>query len=123
MSPTMREEVIERFQDLVNSPVRIGVSEFARSKVWRDQLPQMGCFEVVDRNGVIGYMMDTDYALALNDKINELERQVEQAQIDAMFKARADRVDVKSGEDLKQEALAYFDENADALMGIIDDDQ
>lgn len=122
MSPELLEEKVERFQDVVTSTERVGVSEFARSKEWRDRLPQAGCFEVVDRNGVVGYMLDSQYAKALSAHIIDLETALERAQIAAMLQARKGRTDLKSGEELTSAALACFDERADELAGIIDGD-
>jgi len=116
------DEQVERFQNMVGSTERVGVSEFARSRSWRDRLSDVGCFEVVDRSGVVGYMLAPEYASALSARIAELEEQGERAEIAAMFMARGDRAENKTGGDLKSAALAYFDDNADALMGIVNGD-
>ena len=122
MALATMDEKIRAVQDMVGSSERVGVSEFARSKDWRDKLPVVGCLEVVDRNGVIGYMVAPDYAEALSAKITTLEEQLERAQIAAMFKERAGRSDLASGDALKNAALNYFDDNADGLQEIIDGD-
>ena len=123
MSPALVEERVDRFQGMLVPIERVGVSEFARSKDWRDRLPLDGCFEVVDRTGVVGYMLDPSYARALNDRILDLESQLERSQIAAMFKARAGRVNVKTGDELACDALSYFDAHAGELAGILDDSQ
>lgn len=123
MSPALLEdEKVERFQDIVNPTERIGVSEFARSRTWRDRLPQTGCLEVVDRGGVVGYMLDPSYARAISAHVADLEMALERAQIAAMLHAREDRSDAKSGTELREAALAAFDRRADELAGIIDGD-
>ncbi|MGN0261655.1 MAG: hypothetical protein ACI4B9_02225 [Eggerthellaceae bacterium] len=122
MSPVALEQKVEKFQDMMDSTERVGVTEFARSKEWRERLPIAGCFEVVDRGGVIGYMLAPDYAEAISRRIAQLEAQTEQLQIAQMFKAREDRVDMKTGDDLKDSALAYFDEHAAELREVIDGD-
>lgn len=122
MSSMALEEKVGRFHTMVESTEQVGVSEFARSRAWRDRLPKTGCFEVVDRNGVVGYMLAPDYAEALSERITELEEQVERAQISAMFSAREGRDDVKTGLALKESALAYLDEHADELMEIVNGD-
>ncbi len=123
MSSALVEERVDRFQGMLASAERVGVSEFARSKDWRDRLPIDGCFEVIDRAGIVGYMLDPAYARALNDKILDLESQLERSQIAAMFQTRANRVDVKTGDGLTGDALSYFDAHADELTGIIDGGQ
>lgn len=122
MSPVALEQKVEKFQDMMGATERVGVTEFARSKEWRKRLPVAGCFEVVDRGGVVGYMLAPDYAEAISERIAQLEMQAEQLQIAQMFKAREDRVDMKTGDDLKESALSYFDENAARLREIIDGD-
>lgn len=122
MSPAVVEGRVGKFQGMVDSGVRVGVSEFARSKSWREQLPAVGCFEVVDRGGVVGYMLAPEYARAVSDRLVELEEQAEQAQIAAMFNARRDYTDIKTGKDLAASSLEYFDKNIDALLEIVDGD-
>lgn len=122
MSFAVADNMVERFQDAISSVERIGVSEFARSKSWREKLPTAGCFEVTDRNGVVGYMLAPEYAKAINVKMLELEAQAEKAQIDAMFAARADYDEIKEGQELVTAALNYFDENIEELLGAVDGD-
>lgn len=123
MSPAVIESKIEKFQSVIGAGERVGVSEFARSKSWRSKLSESGCFEVVDRGGsVVGYVLAPDYATALNERLTDLEEQVEKAQIAAMFEARSDYTDIETGEKLKTEALGYFDKNIDALMEIANGD-
>lgn len=123
MSPMVAAEKVEKFRGMVVAPERVGVSEFARSKSWREKLLSVGCFEVVDRSGVVGYMIAPDYAEALNDRLAELEERLERAQVAAIFEARNDRMHVEMGADLKTDALTYFEENADALLEIVHDGQ
>lgn len=113
---------VDKFKNMVGSTKRIGVSELARSKSWRDTLPERGCFEVVDRSGVVGYMLAPDYAEALSEKLTELEEQIEKNQIAAMFKARKDRTNIKTGSELKHDALTYFDNASGRLAKIINGD-
>ena len=120
METNATEERIDRFQNMMGNAERMGVSEFARSKTWRDRLPATGCFEVVDRGGVVGYMLAPDLATALNARIWQLEEQLEQAQIAAMFSARADRTNIMGGEALQDEAVSYLDAHADAIMQLVE---
>lgn len=122
MSPAVLDEKIGRFQNMVDHTEQVGVSEFARSKEWRDRLPVIGCFKVTDRSGVIGYMISPDYAETISAKITDLEKQAEEAQISAMFEARNQRDEMLSGSALKSGALSYLDEHGDALARILDED-
>ena len=120
MLPTLlEEEKVERFQDIVDPAERVGVSEFARSRTWRDRLPQTGCLEVVDRGGVVGYMLD---ARAISAHVADLEAALERAQIAAMLHAREGRSDAKSGAELREAALSSCDRRADELTRIINGD-
>ena len=120
MSPATITEKVSRFQNTVSSTTRIGVSEFARSREWREQLPQIGCLEVVDRNGVVGYLLSPDFAQALSAHITELEEQDERAAIAAMIEARKNRTEFATGEALKNDALAYLDEHLTEMQGAVD---
>lgn len=120
MSPAAIEEKVGTFQSVVNSANRISISEFARSREWREQLPELGCLEVVDRNGVVGYMLAPDYAQAMSARITELEKQEERAAIAAMLDARRDRTEFAAGEELEKGALAYLDEHLDEMTEAVD---
>ena len=122
MSSTTLDPKVTKFQNMMSTTERLGVSDFARSKSWRERLPETGCFQVVDRTGVVGYLLAPDYAQALNDHIAQLEEQAERAQIAAMFAAREDRTDLKSGQELQQAALDYLDRHCDALEQAIHGD-
>lgn len=119
MSTIAADKMVERFQDAIDPIERIGVSEFARCKTWRDRLPDIGCFQITDRNGVVGYVLAPEYAEAINEKMIELEEQAERAQIEAMFEARAGYTNVLEGKELKTAALDYFDKHADELLEVV----
>ena len=121
MSSAAIEEKVDTFQNVVNSGNRIGVSEFARSREWREQLPELGCLEVVDRNGVVGYMLAPDYAQAMSAHITELEEQEERAAIAAMLDARRDRTEPAAGEELRRGALAHLSEHFDEMAESVDE--
>lgn len=119
MSPALLEERVERFQDMIASTERVGVSDFSRSKAWRDRLPQMGCFEVVDRADTVGYMLSPAYAKAIGERLADLEEQLERAQIAAMFKAREGYTNVLSGADLEAAVSRAFDDRIDGLLEVV----
>lgn len=121
MSPALLEERVEKFQDMIASPARVGVSDFSRSKAWRERLPEMGCFEVVDRADTVGYMLSPAYAEAIGERLADLEEQLERAQIAAMFKAREGYTDFRSGADLAEAAMRSFNERIDDLMAVVHD--
>lgn len=122
MTPVATDERIQKFQDMVNAPVRIGVSEFARSNRWRERLPETGCIEVVDRNGTVGYMLAPSFATAVSERIAELEDELENAHVKMLFDTRAHDSRPVFCEELKRGSLAYFDEHADAIREFLDAD-
>ena len=122
MSPAAIEEKVSAFQSAVNPTNRIGVSEFARSREWREQLPEVGCLEVVDRNGVVGYLLAPDYAQALSARISELEEREEQASIAAMFRTRERCSNLETGEELRKSVRSRAAERAEELAAIVNGD-
>lgn len=64
-------------------------------------------------------MLAPDFAAALNEKLAQPEEEAEESQIAAMFEARENYTDVRTGDLLKAGALGYFDDNADALVARI----
>jgi hypothetical protein len=119
MTTALKQQKVDTFMSAVNAPQRIGVSEFARSKNWRTELPHVGCFEMVDRNGLVGYLLDPSYAEALNARILELEEELEQATLAAIFATRTEENEYTTGNDLLEKARSYFDSHEDEIKEAI----
>ena len=122
MSSAAIEEKVSAFQSAVKPVNRIGVSEFARSREWREQLPEVGCLEVVDRNGVVGYMLAPDYARALSERITELEEREERVSIAAMFRTREGCSNLETGDELRKSVRSRAAERAEELAAIVNGD-
>ena len=118
MSPSTIDAKIEEFKAVANKGSRMGVSEFSRSKLWRKTLTEIGCFEVVERGEVVGYMLAPEFASAISDRLTSLEEQLEQLQISAMFSSRVEYAAVSSGEELVSAVDDVLDARLDSLMGI-----
>lgn len=120
MTPSLLEDKIHAFKTTVRGSRRIGVSELARSKEWRDELDSDGCLEVVDRTETVGYVMDASYANALASYIDDLERELEQAHVRELFELRRQASQPLSGAGLAAAALAEFDQNEPAIREFLD---
>ena len=92
----------------LGSVKRYGVTEIARSKEWRANLPQEGCIEIVDHADTVGYILSPEYAAELAETTRRLEEQVERASVEAMFAARETYTDLKSGHELADAATALL---------------
>lgn len=119
MSPESAMEKVWKFQTMVGSTRRVGVSELAKTKAWRNELKEDGCFEVVDRGGLVGYMLSPDCATAMSERIDQLEMRLEQLQIEAMFKTRKCCSNAKTAPSLSVGAIEYFDKSIDDMLELI----
>ena len=90
MSPLAEEEKAHQFCGMAAGGQRVGISEFARGKTWRNLLAEAGCVEVTDRAGTIGLLLTPDYAEDVSAYIAQLESELEQAYVRALFEMRAD---------------------------------
>ncbi|MFR5093197.1 MAG: hypothetical protein ACLTDR_15495 [Adlercreutzia equolifaciens] len=79
MSPLAQEEKAHQFCGMAAGGQRVGISEFARGKTWRNLLAEAGCVEVTDRAGTIGLLLTPDYAEDVSAYIAQLESELEQA--------------------------------------------
>lgn len=123
MTPSLLEKKVHTFKSTVGSGRRIGVSELARSKEWRDELGSDGCLEVVDRTETVGYVMDASYADALVAYIDSLEHELEQAHIRELFALRRQASQPLSGAELTAAALAELDRREPAIREFLDGDR
>ena len=123
MTPSLLEKKVHTFKSTVGSGRRIGVSELARSKEWRDELGSEGCLEVVDRTETVGYVMDASYADALVSYIDSLEHELEQAHIRELFALRRQASQPLSGAELTAAALAELDRHEPAIREFLDGDR
>lgn len=120
MPPLTKEQKAQQFCDMTTSTRRIGISEFARSKTWRDVLDESGCIEVTDRAESIGFLMTPDYAEELSMYIAELESELEQAYIRTLFELRSDYSEPLEGSALAAAALTEFNIREDKIREFLD---
>lgn len=120
MSPLAQEEKAHQFCGMAAGGQRVGISEFARGKTWRSLLAEAGCVEVTDRAGTIGLLLTPDYAEDVSAYIAQLESELEQAYVRALFEMRADYSEPVGGAKLAKAALAEFDAREDKIRGFLD---
>lgn len=123
MAPT---EVLERIDSLKKASRPIGhitVTDLARSKEWRKELPKVGVMEITDRGETAGWLVSEKDIEAIVYAVIELERELEEASLTAMFHARPhdDLADWKSGSELKTEALQYLEEHGEGIKETLDE--
>lgn len=120
MPPLTKEEKAQHFSNIVGGVRRIGVSEFARGKEWRELLEESGCLEVTDRTGSIGVIMTPAYAEDLSEYINQLETELEQAYVRTLFDMRQDYSEPVGVPTLAAMALSEFDSHEEKIREFLD---
>lgn len=122
MPPFSLEEKASRFCKLAEAKNRLGMSEFARGRTWRPVLQEAGCVEVTDRSDTVGVLMAPDYAKGLSAYIRQLEDELEQAHMEALFELRRDYSAPASGADLAQAASAHLAAHSSEIREFLDGD-
>lgn len=123
MAPADVMERVGRFKSTPGPHGRISVTELARGKEWRNDLPKIGVMEVTDRGETAGWLVSKEDMEAVAYAIISLEQEVEELSVAAMFEARAgdNQTDWKSGKQLRESAQTYFDSHGDEIMAIVDE--
>ena len=121
MSQTTIEYAGDNCERVASQP-RVSVTDFARGRRWREELPQCDVMEVVDRTETAGYLVSPKAMRALVDALSELEAQVEQLSVAAMLDARGDCDTWLQGDELANSALESFDMRVVALKEVLSGD-
>ena len=101
---------------------RIGLSDFSHGRKWRDELEESGLMEIVDRDKTAGWLVSQDSLAALMEHVNELEKELEQIQIAALFSIRENRDDWSKGTELADKAKESFLTRKASFKEIVDVD-
>ena len=105
MSPKVAEQ-IQRAYAGSRKANRIGLSDFSHGRKWRDDLASARIIEIVDRTETAGWLISDNGLGSLIGRIEELEDELEQARLSALFAARAKRENWAEGEALAEAAKA-----------------
>lgn len=94
---------------------RISLTDLARGKAWRDELPVRGIIEITDRSDTAGWLLSDEYVNDLLSLIDCLLADQERRQIDEMLAARSDYNDWRSGDELAALALKDLENRMPAM--------
>ena len=100
---------------------RVGVTALGRSTDWRKELDQLSVMEVVDRTDTVAILVNPETFKSLMDYIDYTEKELEQAQVEAVFGHRLKTTEFYSGDELSQKAKARFNERKAQLRGSLDE--
>lgn len=114
MVTTLLNEV-EELRSHTHVAPRITLSELARGKGWREELPESGVIEVTDRAQTVGWLLSDERVHGLLTLIDELAAELEERQVQDILSARTGYQDWRSGDDLEREALESLDKRVGAM--------
>ncbi len=110
--------------DMIRSSVRatkhVSVTELARGKSWREELPDCDVMEIIDHGTNAGWLVSDSGMDAMLDTISYLEERLEQASMAAIANARRDYDDWQEGDELTKAALDALNSHEDALRAVLD---
>lgn len=98
----------------------IGITEMQRKTEWREAFNKEKMVEILDRNETFGVLLKPEIFRSLQTYIEQLEHQVEQLQLEALFDRREGKMNWATGEDLKDKAKASLHAREDLIRGLLD---
>jgi hypothetical protein len=116
-------EQVEIIRSGFNLGSRVSVTQLGRSTKWREALDQMTALEVVDRNQTAAVLLKPEAYTAMLNYIDQIEAELEQAQVEALFARREHMNQWASGEDLESKALTSLEARQDSIRGLLDGDK
>lgn len=120
MAPEATIDKANAVRASVRATRRISVTELARGKAWREQLPECDVMEVIDRGANAGWLVSDSGMDAMLDTIEYLEARLEQASMAAIANARRSYDDWMEGDELAKAALSALDERGDEIRAALD---
>ena len=120
MAPEATMDRANAVRNGVRTTRRVNVTELARGKAWREQLPECDVMEIIDRGANAGWLVSDAGMGAMLDTIDYLEERLERASMAAIANARRGYEDWAEGDDLARAALAALDERGDAMKAVLD---
>lgn len=122
MTAKMLEDV-EKIRKGFDLGSRIGVTQLSRSTQWRDDLERFVALEVVDRKQTAAVLLKPEAFKALMAYLDQVDQELEQAQVDALFAHREQLNDWASSDNLAKKAKKSMQERQKRIRGILDGDQ
>lgn len=121
------EALLEKFETLkgfANRPRRVSLTELARSKDWRDQLPECGLMEVSDKNGsgTAAWLVSEQFMYEIVELLNASMEELEHAQVKAIVDSRSEVEYWATGDALANEAFSVWENRKDVLRKALHDD-
>lgn len=116
----MAPELVERINGSWNQARRgrrIGLSDFSHGRKWREELEDAGVMEIIDRGDTAGWLVSDEGMGSMLDYIGLLEKELESAQIEVMYKSRAEHAQWMDGEELAEAAKSSLIGRETALRG------
>lgn len=120
MAPEATIDRANAVRDGIRATRRVNVTELARGKAWRDELPECDVMEIVDRGANAGWLLSDAGMGAMLDTIDYLEERLEQASMAAIVNARRGYDEWMEGDDLAKAALAALDERGGEMKAALD---
>lgn len=118
VQPLPTDAATKRVQDAyagARNATRIGLSDFSHGRKWREDLAQAELIEIVDRTETAGWLISDNSLALLMERIENLEEELEQMHIEAIFAARASRNNWLEGEDLAKAAKKSAKQRRNAI--------
>ena len=102
---------------------QITVTQLTRSTSWKSELAKYSALQILDHNQTAAVVLTPEAFRAVMKYIDEIEEELEKAQLEMLLKAREDMKDWAGGKELSGKAKESFLERQELLRGLLDGDQ
>lgn len=116
-------EQVERIRNGFALGSRVSVTQLGRSTKWRDALDEVTALEVVDRNQTAAVLIKPEAYTAMLNYIDQIEEELEHAQVESLFARRENMNNWASGEELNAKGLESLEKRKADLRSLLDDSE
>ncbi|MDU1289432.1 MAG: hypothetical protein E6965_09590 [Bifidobacterium bifidum] len=111
------------FRLTTSQGTRVTLTELGRSNKWRKNLADKGVLELVDRSDTTGFIVSVDAMNDLLDALDRYESEAETLAVQPMFEARKDRIEAKSGIELRDAAMQALEDRPELMKFLQSEDE
>lgn len=114
---------VEKVRNGFKMGSHVGLTKLGRSTHWREKLEAQGALELLDRNETAGVILEPKVFEAMLNYMDEIDEELEQERLAALFERRKNTIEFLSGEALATKALVNFKERQQHIRRFLDDNK
>lgn len=114
MLPNSAAQTMEKLQRVANPSPRVSLTELSRSTKWREDMIEYAIVELCDHNETAGYLVSPQGMQDILSSLEQLQRELEEAQLAAIIAQRGANTTWETGDILAERTSAILAEQETA---------